>query len=492
MGWQLIRQRLMRDTVQARPLWVLPALAAVVGLGACSSGGNISLGKSQVADPATVDFPIFYVKRPVPVNADGTLQQDDLRIMRTIVPPADLYMRASASPSASETNITARITAGQLWDVKDVDTSADGTQGHLRHARSADHEPADRRTRPRGASTSTSSRPTTCTRSSTRPPTRIRRRSTTSRRTTCPTAASCSPPPARRSRQAILLDEGKPQFSAQDEARQEPAFVLQVMNADGTGVHQISFNQSHDRDATVLANGRVLWTRWDNAPGKDAMPLYSANPDGTDLELYYGANSHMTGTNNTVVEFVQPREMQDGRILALDAPVHRRRRRRRPGDHRRHPLRREHAAAGRQRRPHRPGADARHAQQRPHHPRPLAGRALQLRLPAVGWHRAASWSAGASAGCSTRRRRRRRSCRAPRPRLARSERRRWRRRCTACGCSTRRRTPCCRSCSPAEGVMITDVAVAQPRAAAEHHPRQGRRAWTSTRTWWMPTSASST
>ncbi|MFI4877799.1 MAG: hypothetical protein ACHP9U_02975, partial [Steroidobacterales bacterium] len=128
MGWQLIRQRLMRDTVQARPLWVLPALAAVVGLGACSSGGNISLGKSQVADPATVDFPVFYVKRQVPVNADGTLQQDDLRTMRTIVPPADLFMRASASASASETNITARITAGQLWDVKDVDTSADGTK----------------------------------------------------------------------------------------------------------------------------------------------------------------------------------------------------------------------------------------------------------------------------------------------------------------------------------------------------------------------------
>ena len=117
--------------------------------------------------------------------------------------------------------------------------------------------------------------------------------------------------------QGILLDEGKPQFSAQNEARQEPAFVLEVMNDDGTGLHQISFNQSHDRDATVLASGRVLWTRWDHAPGKDAMHFYSANPDGTDLQLYYGANSHNTGTNNTVVEFVHPRQMEDGRILAL-------------------------------------------------------------------------------------------------------------------------------------------------------------------------------
>ena len=93
--------------------------------------------------------------------------------------------------------------------------------------------------------------------------------------------------------------------------------MLEVMNADGTHVHQISFNQSHDRDATVLANGRVLWTRWDNAPGKDSMSLYSSNPDGTDLELYYGANSHNTGTNNTVIEFTHPRQMQDGRILTI-------------------------------------------------------------------------------------------------------------------------------------------------------------------------------
>jgi hypothetical protein len=116
----------------------------------------------------------------------------------------------------------------------------------------------------------------------------------------------------------VLLNEGKPQFSYQNEAKTEPAFVLEVMNADGTNVHQISFNQSDDRDATVLMSGRVLWTRWDDAPGgTNAMHLYSSNPDGTDTELYYGANSHMTGTNNTVVEFLRPREMQNGNILAL-------------------------------------------------------------------------------------------------------------------------------------------------------------------------------
>ena len=53
------------------------------------------------------------------------------------------------------------------------------------------------------------------------------------------------------------------------------------------------------------------------AGGRDQMSLYSSNPDGTDLELYYGANSHNTGTNDSVIEFVHPHQMQDGRILAL-------------------------------------------------------------------------------------------------------------------------------------------------------------------------------
>ena len=143
-------------------------------------------------------------------------------------------------------------------------------------------------------------------------------------------------------------------------ARSTPS-CCEVINDDGTGLHQISFNQSHDRDATVLSNGRVLWSRWDHAPGKDAMHLYSSNPDGTDLQLYYGANSHNTGTNNTVVEFVHPRQMQDGRILAIarqytdvdDGGDAR--------DHRRRALRRGYAGAVRQSGPHRAGADARHA-----------------------------------------------------------------------------------------------------------------------------------
>ncbi len=83
--------------------------------------------------------------------------------------------------------------------------------------------------------------------------------------------------------QGVLLDEGKPQFVYNNEAGTEPAFVLEVMNEDGTGVHQISFNQSDDRDATVLSSGRVLWTRWDKRAGRherDASVLVESRRHG--------------------------------------------------------------------------------------------------------------------------------------------------------------------------------------------------------------------
>ncbi|MBV8301291.1 MAG: hypothetical protein JOY68_05160, partial [Candidatus Dormibacteraeota bacterium] len=310
-----------------RPLALrVSAFAALLtAVAACSGGWHVG-SNSNVTDPATVDYPVFYVKRTVPVTATGTLQQDDLRLMRpftvatpkvtSTTPTADLYMRASASPAAPETNITARLTAGQVWDVKDVDTSADGTRvifamrGPLMPNQKAKDPPSWRiyeyviASDTLHAVINPASDPDPPTVNDVSPHYLADGRIVFS--TTRQTQS-----------QGILLDEGKPQFPAQDEARQEPAFVLEVMNADGTDVHQISFNQSHDRDATMLTNGRVLWTRWDNATGHDAMSLYSANPDGTDLQLYYGANSHMTGTNNSVVEFVHPHQLLDGRIMAI-------------------------------------------------------------------------------------------------------------------------------------------------------------------------------
>ena len=302
--------------------WRAAVLALFLGgvLQACSGGGSFNIANGQKADPATNDYPIFYVKRTIPSAANITAGADDVRMLRVAFPSADLYMRASASPSAKETNITARITAATpnvTWDVKDVDASADGTQvvfamrGPMTAKQQQKNPPSWRiyqyviatDTLTPVINPSTDPAPLTVNDVSPHylPDGRIVFSST-----------------RQTQSQAVLLSEGKPQFIYNDEANTEPAFVLEVMNADGTDVHQISFNQSHDQDATVLQNGRVLWTRWDNAAGgSGGMHLYTSNPDGTDTELYYGANSHMTGTNNTVVEFMQPHEMQNGSILSL-------------------------------------------------------------------------------------------------------------------------------------------------------------------------------
>src|SRR5579872_1566291 len=104
----------------------MPALAACIAafLAGCSGNAHLDVANSQHGDPATIDFPIFYVKRTIPPN------QDDLRLLRAAVLPkanstvkttADLYKRDSASPSANETNITKRITGTDTYDIKDLD-----------------------------------------------------------------------------------------------------------------------------------------------------------------------------------------------------------------------------------------------------------------------------------------------------------------------------------------------------------------------------------
>ncbi|MGH8239189.1 MAG: hypothetical protein ACREXP_19525, partial [Steroidobacteraceae bacterium] len=89
---------------------------------------------------------------------------------------------------------------------------------------------------------------------------------------------------------------------------------------------QISFNQCHDLDPAVLPNGRIVYTRWEHHIDDNEFDLYSVNPDGSGLQLLYGPNSHATGTLDpttnqpSVIQFMSPRPMQDGRTLAVVRP----------------------------------------------------------------------------------------------------------------------------------------------------------------------------
>jgi hypothetical protein len=321
-------------TTLRRTAALLLASAAVATLGACSSDGNggtdVTIGSGQSGDPVTLDFPVFYVKRPVPDATANVVT--DARELRRFEPGADLFMRTSASPSSPEINITAPVTGNGRADIRDVDVSYDGTRvifsmriaaegmdlddiepedpipswdiweyiietQELRRVISSDNVEND------GHDIMPHYLPGIDYRivfSSTR----------------------------QRDAKAILLDENKPQYSAQVEGTTgtRPAFNLHVMDNDGNNIRQLSFNQSHDLDPAVLANGQIVFTRWEQAIDGSQMDLYRINPDGTGLELLYGAHSHSIGSPNpttgatTTIQFLNPRPMQDGRTLALIRP----------------------------------------------------------------------------------------------------------------------------------------------------------------------------
>jgi hypothetical protein len=66
------------------------------------------------------------------------------------------------------------------------------------------------------------------------------------------------------------------------------------MNADGTNIRQIAFEQDHTYNPTVVADGRILYLRWDytDTPHVWNRVLFTMNPDGTGQSEFYGSNSY--------------------------------------------------------------------------------------------------------------------------------------------------------------------------------------------------------
>jgi hypothetical protein len=324
-----------KSSARIRAAAALLATAVFAALSACSSGQggtDVTIGSGQNQDPVTLDFPVFYVKRPVPDPEKTDIGDTDVRVVNKFEIGADLYMRDRASPSAPEVNLTHEETA-DLGDIRDVDVNFDGTKvifsmrAKFIEGKDDDEQPTwniweyDTKAKNlhRIIASDTIAEEGHDIMPHYLPDGRIVFTST-----------------RQRTSRAILLDEGKPQFAAQVEGsgnNANPAFVLHVMDADGSNIHQISFNQSHDLYPNVLNNGQIVFTRWEHAvnatspPNTDGkMDLYKINPDGSGLELLYGAQSHITGTVDpttnqpTIIHFLHPHAMQDNRTLALVRP----------------------------------------------------------------------------------------------------------------------------------------------------------------------------
>jgi hypothetical protein len=293
-------------------------------------GGDQILTTEQLPDPVVVDIPIAYIKRPAPFDEDSILIAQDLRIPNDFLPGAQLFIKPRASVSALERNITDRaffteqeiIAATQStplagYDVKDLSVSYNGTQ-LLFAMRAPEIEDADDDEQPSWNIWEYDLTADTLRRiiasdldagfgQDTSP-------------TYLPDGRIVFSSTRQQANQALLLDEGKPQYQGLDENRRQVASVLHVMNTDGSDIQQISFNQSHDLNPIVLHSGKILFSRWDNMANNNSINIYQMNADGSGLEIVYGRHSHNSELSDEALQFTQLSEQPNGQILAALRP----------------------------------------------------------------------------------------------------------------------------------------------------------------------------
>ncbi|MDO3384682.1 hypothetical protein QWI17_02395 [Gilvimarinus sp. SDUM040013] len=290
------------------------ALATALGLAACGGGGGGGLsGGGQEPDPVVVDLPIAYIERALPRDEAGELLPPEPFRRSDFNPGAQLFLKERATDDALTINISDEAFAGGEYDVKDLSAHPDGDRllfamrapeledvdeddqpnwniweynlelGELRRVISSDivAEQADDinpRYLPDGRIVFSSTR-------------QIRSR-------------------------AILLDDDKAQYAAESESGDGPAFVLHSMNDDGSDIHQLSYNQSHEWEPLLLADGRLLFTRSDNY-NNNRISYYTARPDGTDLRRHYG---FYTLLGEETPWLFNPELMPDGRLVGIYKP----------------------------------------------------------------------------------------------------------------------------------------------------------------------------
>lgn len=93
-----------------------------------------------------------------------------------------------------------------------------------------------------------------------------------------------------------------------DEYNHALAEHLYVCDANGANLERISYNQSDDFDPELLPDGRVMYTRWEHFGTMNRFPLFVTNPDGTGTFHLYGPH----GKN-----FFHPTVTPEGRIVAI-------------------------------------------------------------------------------------------------------------------------------------------------------------------------------
>lgn len=291
----------------------------VLLLSACGGGGGGGLsGDDQNVDPGAVEYPIAYVRRPVPMPDEA--EPNNLQDPFTFQPGGRLLVRSRADGDAPEKNIADALFPDEteLYDVKDLTVSPDGKLlAFALHAPMLeDADPIDQPSWDIYIYNFASGELKPA----------ISSKNRAEGNDVAPQFLDDGRIVFVSDRQArsreLMASGGSPAYSGVVEAdRQRKAGVLHVMNEDGADIKQLSFNQSHDLAPSLLRNGKLVFTRWDHLGGNHGMNLYTVNPSGMGLSLLYGYHSHFTGSDpGTEVQFSQPREMEDGKLATILRP----------------------------------------------------------------------------------------------------------------------------------------------------------------------------
>lgn len=309
------------------PLTALLAVLVACG-GGGGSGGSVTLASGgQDEDPVVLEIPVAYVRRPLPE------QPGDLRDPLAFNPGAELLVRERAATTADEVNVTGQLAeivaaetgadaAALAIDIKDLESSYDGST--LVFAARVVPEPVAANLENTSWNLWLFDLETLQARYLI--PSRIKRNEGLEAGGAQDIAPHFLPDDRivfsstrQIASQARQLNEGRAQiFSALDEDGNSPAAVLHIYDPQlrGEEFQQLSFNRSHDLDPTVLANGEILFSRWNNTTG-DHISLFRVRPSGAGLSPLYGFHSRDSGTEGADIAFVRPRQLDDGRLAAL-------------------------------------------------------------------------------------------------------------------------------------------------------------------------------
>lgn len=269
-----------------------PALLGLLATLAGCGGGEETSGSAVVVEG---DFPIVFAMRDVAAVGNPT----DGAMFR---PGGDLMMKDLSSPTAPLVNLTADYTQG-AGDVSDPEVSYDGER--LLFSMRGPGDPTwnvfeldlPSRTLRRVIADDAVANAGDDVDPAYLPDGRIVFSSNRQEKT-------------RR----LLAERNIEPYAYRDEYERERVLALHVMGDDGSEIRQISFNQSHDRNPTVLNTGEILFARWDHVGNRNHFPLFITNPDGTNIFVQYGAFS----PGNS---FLHPREMPDGRVMTSLMPL---------------------------------------------------------------------------------------------------------------------------------------------------------------------------